>query len=420
MTSIRSGIFFIATTLNILAALSLNIQCKAQVYGCRDPLANNYDPAATINNGGCNYNSTAYTPPIKADSLNDILKESSGLQWAGNSLWSFNDGGGAAAIYRIDTITNALLQTVKLAGAENVDWEDIAFDGTNFFIGDFGNNADGARTDLKIYKFPFSAIPDYAGNPIVTIPSAKIEIINFSYSDQPQPPIPTKNNNTTSFDCEAMIVDGGKIHLFTKNWLGPTTTHYEINGLTAGTYIATARETFATNYLVTAASKGYGQNTIALLGYKNGTYNHFMHLLTDYNGGYYFNGNKRQINLPDFLVMGQAEGICFRTATYGYISNEAISFLGIKQKLRCFDISSFISTITSTYMFIGNGNWDTPANWSNNIVPPATVTAGSEIIVDPAPGGQCILNIPYTVPMGGKLTVKTPTNFIVKGNLTVH
>ena len=118
--------------------------------------------------------------------------------------------------------------------------------------------------------------------------------------------------------------------------------------------------------------------------------------------------------------MGQAEGICFRTATYGYISNEAISFLGIKQKLRCFDISSFISTITSTYMFIGNGNWDTPANWSNNIVPPATVTAGSEIIVDPAPGGQCILNIPYTVPMGGKLTVKTPTNFIVKGNLTVH
>jgi hypothetical protein len=391
-----------------------------QVYGCKDPLANNYNPAATANNGSCTYNPASYTPPIKVDPISDLLTENSGLQMAGNFLWSFNDGGGAAAIYRIDTITNALLQKVNLSGAENIDWEDIAFDGTNFYVGDFGNNANGARTDLKIYKFPLSAIPDYISNPVVTIPAGQIGVINFSYNNQPQPPQPTSNNHT-KFDCEAMMVDGGKIHLFTKNWIDLTTTHYEINGLIAGTYTADSLETLSTNYLVTAADKANGQKIVALLGYKNtGFADHYLHLLTDYNGGNYFNGNKRQIDLPNVFIMGQAEGICFRTGTYGYISNEKFVPLSISQKLRSFDISNFVSDLATTYLFIGDGNWDVPANWSNNIVPPAIINSGSEIIIDPLPGGQCVLNIPYTIPAGAKLTVNSAKNFVIQGNLTVQ
>jgi hypothetical protein len=396
-----------------------NASC-CQVYGCKDPLANNYNPSATINDGSCTYNITNYTPPIKADPINDTLNESSGLQMAGNFLWSFNDKGGAATIYRIDTLTNIILQKVSLSGATNIDWEDIAFDGAYFYIGDFGNNGNGARTDLKIYKFPFTAIPDIS-NPIATIPAGQIAIINFSYSDQQQPPQPTLLNNT-KFDCEAMIIDGGKIHLFTKNWIDLNTTHYEINGTTAGTYIATPVETLATNYLVTAADKPNGQNLIALLGYQNTGFGmHFMHLLTDYNGGKYFNGNKRQINLPNVVEMGQAEGISFRSYTYGYISNEKfVSFFTINQKLHSFDISSFISFAAVTYTFTGNGNWDVTGNWSNNLIPPAVISPGSEIIIDPVPGGQCILNIAYTVSSGAKLTVKQAKNFVVQGKLLVQ
>ena len=145
----------------ILAVLLLieSTTLFSQVPGCKDPLANNYNSAATINDGSCTYNITTYTPPIKVNPISDTLIESSGLQMAGNFLWSFNDGGGAAAIYRIDTLSSNILQTVNLGGATNVDWEDIAFDGANFYVGDFGNNANGARTDLKIYKFPLSAIP---------------------------------------------------------------------------------------------------------------------------------------------------------------------------------------------------------------------------------------------------------------------
>ncbi|RZK44819.1 MAG: T9SS C-terminal target domain-containing protein, partial [Pedobacter sp.] len=77
-----------------------------QVPGCTDPLSNNFNPLATVNDGSCTYNATSYTPPVKVDPINSTLVETSGLQWAGNSLWTFNDSGGEPAIYRIDTMSN--------------------------------------------------------------------------------------------------------------------------------------------------------------------------------------------------------------------------------------------------------------------------------------------------------------------------
>lgn len=342
MTSIaKRGAFFI----RIIFALLITSKATPsynQVPGCKDPTANNYSSSATVNDGSCTYNITPYTPPVKVDPMNAILAETSGLQMAGNFLWSFNDGGGAAAIYRIDTLSNTLLQTVNLGGATNVDWEDIAFDGTNFFVGDFGNNANGARTDLKVYKFPLSAIPDYTTNPTVTIPANQVEIINFIYSDQGTPVATTVNS--TRFDCEAMIVDSGRIHLFTKNWVDINTVHYMIDGDAAGSYIAAPIDTLATSYLVTGADKSPGQSLIVLLGYQaSGFGNHFMHLLSDYSGGKFFNGNKRRIDLSNASIMGQAEGITFRNPLYGYISNERISsVVVVTQKLRSFDISNLI------------------------------------------------------------------------------
>ncbi|WP_207492889.1 hypothetical protein [Aridibaculum aurantiacum] len=333
-----------------LLASILPAKGYAQTPGCRDPLANNYNASATVNDGSCTYNQTSYTPPIKVDPISALLEENSGLQWAAGHLWTFNDGGGAAAIYRIDTLSNAILQTVNIAGATNVDWEDIAFDGSHFYIGDFGNNANGARTDLKIYKFPLSAIPEHNINPVVTIPASEVQVINFIYSDQPQPPVATAPN-ATPFDCEAMIVDNGMIHLFTKNWVSLTSTHYVISSTLPGTYIALPLETLNTGYLVTAADKAVGEEIVTLIGYVNaGTAAHYMHILSDYSSGNYFNGNKRRIDLPDALTMGQVEGITFRNGTYGYISNEKFTrtsgpfTLTVNQKLRSFNTSDFVAS----------------------------------------------------------------------------
>ena len=398
----------------------------AQITGCKDPLATNYNATATVNDGSCTYNSQAYTPPIKVDPLDDMISETSGLQMAGGFLWTFNDSGGEAALFKIDTLTKTILQKVYLEGAVNIDWEALAFDGTYFYVGDIGNNYDGGRNDLKIYKFPFIAISNAIANPVITIPANQISVINFYYSDQSQPPVTTSNNNT-KFDCEAMFVEGGKINLFTKNWIDLNTTHYVINNTNAGNYVAIPLETLATNFLVTDVDKAKGQNLFVLLGYKNVVPgNHYLYLLSDYFGGKYFNGNKRIINLPDATIMGQAEGLCFKNSTEGYISNEKFVrssqgfTLTVNQKLRTFNLKDFVSTSTTTYAFTGNGNWDLPSNWSNSMVPPATLNAGSEIIINPAAGGNCILNIVYTVSKGAKLTVNTGKNFVVAGNLIIQ
>lgn len=412
---------------NTILFLFFSITCPyvyGQVLGCTDPLASNYNVASTSNNGSCIYNTTAYTPIVKVDPITDSLIESSGLRMAGGYLWSFNDRGNKASLYRIDTITNSLQQRVILAGTANIDWEEIAFDGTYFYVGDFGNNQTGGRTDLKIYKFRFSAIN--LNNPVDTIQPNEIETIFFTYSDQPQPVQPSGYNNT-KFDCEAMIVDNNNIHLFSKNWVDNTSTHYIINSTNAGIYTAQPMETFATGYLVTAADKVPGQNIIVLLGYQNsGTGNHYMHILSDYKADSFFTGNKRRIDLGDATVMGQSEGICFRNGKYGYISNELfVRMVGpftftVNQKLRSFDISNFTGNYFSQYIFTGNGNWSDANNWLYRIKPPASVYAGNEIIIDPAVGGQCILDIPYTLPQGSKLTTKANKNFLVQGNLTAQ
>jgi hypothetical protein len=336
--------YFLAFAVISIVGAANPITSAAQ--GCTDPSANNYNAAATVNDGSCTYSQTSYSPVVKFNPLTDTLIETSGLQMAGGSLWSFNDGGGKAEIYRIDTVRNFISQVVSLTGATNVDWEDIAFDGTYFYIGDFGNNAKGSRGDLKIYKFPLSAITAPTVSQTVTIPANQIEVLNFSYSNQPLPLVDTPAN-TTRFDCEAMIVDDNNIHLFSKNWAQLTTTHYVIPSTLAGTYVALALETLQTNYLVTAADKAVGKKLVALLGYQTtGSGNHFMHLLSDYSGGLYFNGNKKRIDLPNASVMGQAEGLTFVDGTYGYISNEKLvqtfgTFtITVTPKLQTFNISN--------------------------------------------------------------------------------
>lgn len=302
-------------------AFSPAAKLAAQVRGCTDPAALNYNAAATVNDGSCTYPKKTYSPQAKINPLPSVLEESSGLQWADGSLWSFNDGGGEAVLFRMDTSTGAVLQTVTLEGATNVDWEGMAFDGSHFYIGDFGNNA-GNRQDLKIYTFPLAAIQDRHEEKAVTVPAAQIGVIHFRYADQLQPPA-ARGMNYTAFDCEAMLVDGGKIQLFSKNWIDNSTTHYVINSTKAGNYVADPLETLATGYLVTAADKVPGTDTVVLIGYQaSGTGAHFLHLLTDFSNGHYFNGNKRKVDLPGVAEIGQVEGIAFCNGSYGFISNE--------------------------------------------------------------------------------------------------
>lgn len=77
------------------------------------------------------------------------------------------------------------------------------------------------------------------------------------------------------------------------------------------------------------------------------------------------------------------------------------------------------ATVLAVYTFTGNGNWNVAANWSNNSIPPSPLPKYSEIIINPAGNGQCILNVPMTIPKGDKITVQAGKKFSVSGNLTI-
>ncbi|MEP7110746.1 MAG: glycosyl hydrolase family 28-related protein [Ferruginibacter sp.] len=83
------------------------------------------------------------------------------------------------------------------------------------------------------------------------------------------------------------------------------------------------------------------------------------------------------------------------------------------------DLTFCLATFPVIYTFSGNGNWNIASNWSNNTIPPALLSNGSEIIIDPPAGAKCVLNIPYTINPGVKFTVMTGKFFLVPGNLTL-
>src|SRR5262245_64483246 len=71
--------------------------------------------------------------------------------------WVENDSGNTPDLHLI-AASGKLLRTVRVRGATNVDWEDLASGpGTNgrrtLYVGDIGDNAE-SRDDLVVYRVP--------------------------------------------------------------------------------------------------------------------------------------------------------------------------------------------------------------------------------------------------------------------------
>jgi len=311
----------------ILGALLMNGLGLTAQMGCTDPLATNYDENAVENDGSCLYASTIISIDPIANFVSG-LSETSGLQWINGKLYTHIDQD-EDKIYEINASTAAIESNSKLAGADNVDWEDIAASDTHTFIGDFGNNG-GNRTDLTIYKVGNATLGDAVINS---------EVIEFSYEDQTDF---TLGDNETNYDCEAFVFYNDSLHLFTKNWLNFKTKHYVIPA-TAGTHIAELRGTFDALGLITAADINAEGQTV-LLGYTL-TGNTFMWLFWDFEGSNFFGGNKRRIQLGSAIDNGQIEGVAFQSNGAGFISAE--SFLNIPARLFTFDVSQYLEPVST-------------------------------------------------------------------------
>ena len=165
-------------------------------------------------------------PEAKIDLVD--IDETSGIAksrlWQ-DVFWVHNDSGDEPRIFAINSLGKVIIpewekgkyQGIHIAGAANVDWEDICTDSQgNLYIADCGNN-DNLRRDLTIYiiKEP---------HPETTSLTSVFKKFNFYYPGQDSFP-PKKKN----FDCEAIFYKNGSIFLLTKNRSDKNTSLYKLD-----------------------------------------------------------------------------------------------------------------------------------------------------------------------------------------------
>lgn len=141
--------------------------------------------------------------PRVAGTLPGALREASGVTFSLRDpgvLWSHNDSGHDPELLATDTLGN-LLGRVRVTGADNVDWEDIAAGpcegggGACLYIADTGDNL-ARRSGVVLYRVPEPAPDDTETPPVERFP--------IRYPEGPR-------------DAEALAVSGaGEVHILSK------------------------------------------------------------------------------------------------------------------------------------------------------------------------------------------------------------
>ena len=139
-----------------------------------------------------------------------VIKESSGVAKSPRYegiFWTHNDSGNAAELFAIKA-DGTMVARVPVAGAANIDWEDLAIAGGFIYVGDIGNNHGWLRT-RTVYKF---AEPDPHADDIK--PIRPLAAYRYKYPDEP-------------FDAEALVVRGERIYVICKG-VGKTSAIYRL------------------------------------------------------------------------------------------------------------------------------------------------------------------------------------------------
>jgi len=285
----------------IIIILCLISCCSFQITnaqsGFTDPHTTNYNSSVTTNNS----TSSATTLATFLKTNTPTVRENSGIEYINGSIYTFGDSGNPASIFKIDTVTGNIMQTIHVSNYGNTDWEDITADADYLYIGDFGNN-DGDRTDLKILKIAKAQFVNKTDSLI----NVTAEAISFSYADQTS----FEGNSNTDFDCEAIISFRDSLYLFTKDRGDLKTRVYSLPKI-SGTYRVSSYTNFNVNGKITGVDYNPLTNNVVLIGYMGGSKNSFIWLLSDFKGVNFFSGNTRRLELGNISKPWQTEGVAF-------------------------------------------------------------------------------------------------------------
>ena len=184
--------------------------------------------------------------PEGAIELSKKIDETSGLASIENNFLTLNDSGGKPALYSFNA-KGDLLETHKIDGAINRDWEDIAQDSTHFYIADTGNNF-ATREDLTVY--------------IVTKDFKLKDSIKISYASQTK----FKKKKKNKYDAETLIAYGDSLLIFSKNRKSQKTQLYAFPKV-GGQFSLEKLHTFDVNALITGGDYDSNSKRLVLTAY---------------------------------------------------------------------------------------------------------------------------------------------------------
>ena len=264
--------------------------------------------------GGAKPNPTA----VVVDSLPSVLDNTSSLFYWQDGLWTVNDHGGLV-LYEINTLTASIVR--QLPSLDTLppfsDMEETAQDDNYFYFGDFGNNHEHLRDDLRVLRLAKADL--LAG-------VFRFDTIFFTYEGYD----PTQSGGdelpVTDYDCEAMIATSDSLYLFTKQWTSQQTTCFALPKV-PGRYTAHSRGNADVYGLVTGACYRPAQRLLVCSCYSV-LCQPFIYLLYDFSGTDFFSGEQRRIPLTNYIGT-QIEAIATTDGLHYYLTNERFSHLGI-------------------------------------------------------------------------------------------
>ena len=249
----------------------------------------------------------------KTIKLPRALNEASGLAIKNNRLYWHNDSSDGPYLYVTDLEGD--LQRIDTLNAGASDWEDITSDPAgHLYLGDFGNNR-GQRQHEAVYRY----------HPT----TQQTDTILFHYPGQNG----AGRDQPGNHNCEAMVFQGGYLHLFTKAKLGKGSNHHTYHyrlPSRPGNYEAELVDSlYLPRRVVTAAALDTVRKQLVFTAYNfnntlgfipNGSAS--LYTISDYPEGRFLQGNlvKERISwgLPT-----QFEAVDFYDEDWLYIATEA-------------------------------------------------------------------------------------------------
>jgi len=212
-------------------------------------------------------------PDLGEDSVLELaefgeqLAESSSLASHAGFLWTANDSGSEPVNHKLDRSGN-WIESMELAGANNVDWESMAHDAQHLFIADTGNNRN-SRDQFTIYRILWSSLQS---------DTQEFDTITFRYGDYVSGNVLSHN-----FDAEALAVKDNELWLFSKNRGDRKTNLYRFPKV-PGEYSPLPSQQLDVDALITAADIHPESGTLTLIGSRAVGLGILWRMPTDNNG----------------------------------------------------------------------------------------------------------------------------------------